>query len=69
VHTPREVARRAPRRRYARRRLDPLGPLAAALDAAVADARAVATGALRVLSTERPAPLDRVVEAREAQRR
>jgi hypothetical protein len=32
------------------------GPLAAALDAAVADARAVATGALRVLSTERPAP-------------
>ena len=52
----REVARRAPRHRYARRRLDPLGPLAAALDAAVADARAVATGALRVLSTERPAP-------------
>ncbi len=52
----RDVARRAPRRRYARRRLDPLGPLAAALDAAVSDARAVATGALRVLSTDRPAP-------------
>jgi hypothetical protein len=52
----REVARRAPRRRGARRRLDPLGPLAAALDAAVSDARAVATGALRVLGTQRPAP-------------
>ena len=52
----RDVARRAPRRRRARRRLDPLGPLAAALDAAVSDARAVATAALRVLGTERPAP-------------
>jgi uncharacterized membrane protein YccC len=52
----RDVARRAPLRRHARRRLDPLGPLASALDAAVADARAVATGALRVLGTERPAP-------------
>jgi uncharacterized membrane protein YgaE (UPF0421/DUF939 family) len=52
----RDVARRAPRRRGARRRLDPLGPLAAALDAAVSDARAVATGALRVLGTKRPAP-------------
>ena len=54
----RDVARRAPRRRRARRRLDPLDPLAAALDAAVSDARAVATGALRVLSTERHAPQD-----------
>jgi uncharacterized membrane protein YgaE (UPF0421/DUF939 family) len=52
----RDVARRAPRRRHARRRLEPLGPLVAALDAAVADARAVATGALRVVSSERPAP-------------
>ncbi len=52
----RDVARRAPRRRGARRRLDPLSPLAAALEAAVADARAVATGALRVLSTDRVAP-------------
>jgi hypothetical protein len=52
----RDVARRAPRRRSARRRLDPLGPLASALDAAVADARAVATGALRVLGTDRAAP-------------
>ena len=52
----RDVARRAPRRQGARRRLDPLSPLAAALDAAAGDARAVATGALRVLSTDRPAP-------------
>jgi uncharacterized membrane protein YgaE (UPF0421/DUF939 family) len=52
----RDVARRAPRRRSARRRLDPLAPLVAALDAAVADARAVATGALRVLDTGRAAP-------------
>jgi Fusaric acid resistance protein-like len=54
----RGVARRAPRRRHARRRLDPLNPLAAALDAAVSDARGVATGALRILGTERPAPPD-----------
>ena len=54
----RDVARRAPRRRRARRRLDPLGPLAAALDASVSDARAVATGALRMLSTDRPAPAE-----------
>jgi uncharacterized membrane protein YccC len=52
----RDVAQQAPRRRNARRRLDPLGSLGAALDAAVSDARAVATGALRVLGTERPAP-------------
>jgi hypothetical protein len=52
----RDVARQAPRRRHARRRLDPLGSLGAALDAAVSDARAVATGALRVLDADRPAP-------------
>jgi uncharacterized membrane protein YgaE (UPF0421/DUF939 family) len=52
----RDVARRAPRRWQSRRRLDPLAPLAAALDAAVSDSRAVATGALRVLGTDRPAP-------------
>ena len=54
----REVARRAPRRRHARRRLEQVGPLAAALDAAVSDARAVATGALRILGTEKHAPGD-----------
>jgi uncharacterized membrane protein YgaE (UPF0421/DUF939 family) len=54
----RDVARRAPRRRSARRRLESLAPLAAALDAAVADARAVATGALRVLGTDDVAPPD-----------
>jgi uncharacterized membrane protein YgaE (UPF0421/DUF939 family) len=54
----RDVARRAPRRRGARRRLDPLSPLTAALDAAVADARAVATGAMRVLDTDRTPPAE-----------
>jgi hypothetical protein len=56
----RDVARQAPRRRHARRRLDPLGPLGAALDAAVSDARAVATGSLRVLESGRPAPPEAV---------
>jgi uncharacterized membrane protein YgaE (UPF0421/DUF939 family) len=54
----RDVARRAPRRWHTRRRLDPLAPLAAALDAAVSDSRAVATGALRVLGSDRAAPPD-----------
>jgi uncharacterized membrane protein YgaE (UPF0421/DUF939 family) len=54
----RDVARRAPRRRHARRRLDPLTPLARALDAAVSDARGVATGAMRAISSGRPAPPD-----------
>jgi uncharacterized membrane protein YgaE (UPF0421/DUF939 family) len=52
----RDVARRAPRRRAARRRLEPLDPLVAALDAAVADARSAATGVLRTLGTEGHAP-------------
>ena len=52
----RDVARRAPRRRAARRRLEPLDPLVSALDAAVADARAAATGAQRTLGTEEKAP-------------
>jgi uncharacterized membrane protein YgaE (UPF0421/DUF939 family) len=60
VHTAlvlaRDVARRAPRRRAARRRLEPLDPLVAALDAAVADARAAATGVQRAIGTEEQAP-------------
>jgi hypothetical protein len=52
----RDVARRAPRRRAARRRLAPLDPLVAALDAAVADGHAAATGAQRALKTEPPPP-------------
>jgi hypothetical protein len=52
----RDVAQRAPRRRTARRRLAPLDPLVAALDGAVADAHAAATGAQRVLQTDVPPP-------------
>jgi uncharacterized membrane protein YgaE (UPF0421/DUF939 family) len=52
----RDVAKRAPRRRAARRRLEPLDPLVAALDAAGADARAAATGVQRTLGAEKSAP-------------
>jgi uncharacterized membrane protein YgaE (UPF0421/DUF939 family) len=52
----RDVAQRAPRRRTARRRLAPLDPLVAALDAAVADAHATATGAQRVLKADGAPP-------------
>jgi hypothetical protein len=52
----RDVAQRAPRRRTARRRLAPLDPLVAALDGAVADAHAAATGAQRVLQSDGQAP-------------
>jgi uncharacterized membrane protein YgaE (UPF0421/DUF939 family) len=52
----RDVAQRAPRRRTARRRLAPLDPLVAALDAAVADGHAAATGAQRVLQTDGRTP-------------
>jgi hypothetical protein len=41
-----------------------LDPLAAALDAAVSDARAVATGAQRVIDTDRAAPADAARAAR-----
>jgi succinate dehydrogenase hydrophobic anchor subunit len=52
----REIARKAPRRRPMRRRLEALGASWQELDASVSDAHAVATGALRVLSEEsRPA--------------
>ena len=52
----RDVAQRAPRRRTARRRLAPLDPLVTALDAAVADGHAAATGAQRVLQAEGESP-------------
>lgn len=45
----RQVARRAPRRRRQRRRIEPLGDVVRELNAASADARAVVTGSLRVL--------------------
>jgi sugar porter (SP) family MFS transporter len=49
----RDVARKAPRRRPLRRRLDALGEAWRELELAVADARAVATGSLRVLGDGR----------------
>ena len=52
----RDVAQRAPRRRTARRRLAPLDPLVAALDSAVADGHAAATGVQRMLKTDGAAP-------------
>jgi len=52
----REVTRAAPRRRPLRRRLEALGESWLELDASVADARAIATGALRRLDGAGPAP-------------
>ena len=53
----RRVARRAPRRRNLRPRLEPLGSVAHELDAASADARAVITGSLRAIGDGRPTPV------------
>ena len=52
----REVARAAPRRRHLRKRLEALGESWLELDASVSDARAIATGALRLLDDGRSAP-------------
>jgi uncharacterized membrane protein YgaE (UPF0421/DUF939 family) len=52
----REVARVAPRRRPARRRLEALDDLATSLSAAVGDTRALVTGALRTLDTSESPP-------------
>jgi hypothetical protein len=52
----RDVARRAPRRRPMRRRLEALGESWLELEASVNDARAIATGALRLLGEGAPAP-------------
>ena len=57
----RDVARRAPRRRPLRRRLEALGESWLELEASVNDARAIATGALRLLG-EGPAPPPDLVE-------
>jgi sugar porter (SP) family MFS transporter len=62
----RDVARKAPRRRPVRRRLDALGRAWHELELAVADARAIATGAVRVLGEEPPGgdvPVHQLVEA------
>lgn len=50
----REVARRAPRRRRARRLVEEYGSAVRELSAATADARGLATGALRLLRTNEP---------------
>jgi uncharacterized membrane protein YccC len=58
----RDVARRAPRRRPLRRRLEALGESWLELEASVNDARAIATGSLRLLG-EGSAPASELVEA------
>jgi uncharacterized membrane protein YgaE (UPF0421/DUF939 family) len=58
----RDVARRAPRRRPLRRRLEALGESWLELEASVSDARAIATGALRLLG-EDTTPKPELVEA------
>jgi uncharacterized membrane protein YgaE (UPF0421/DUF939 family) len=58
----RDVARRAPRRRPVRRRLEALGASWQELEASVNDARAIATGALRLLG-EGAAPAPELTEA------
>jgi uncharacterized membrane protein YgaE (UPF0421/DUF939 family) len=58
----RDVARRAPRRRPLRRRLEALGDSWLELEASVNDARAIATGALRLLG-EGAMPTPERVEA------
>lgn len=52
VDLARDVARRAPRRRHVRGRLMPAETVAHELAAAAAEARALATGALRLLETD-----------------
>lgn len=51
----RDITRAAPRRRRLRKRLEALGESWLELDASVSDARAIATGALRLLDGGRPA--------------
>ncbi len=58
----RDVARRAPRRRPLRRRLNALGESWLELEASVNDARAIATGALRLLG-EDDTPKPELIEA------
>jgi hypothetical protein len=52
----RDVVRRAPRRRPLRRRLEALGTAWQALDRSVGDARAIGTGAVRLISRAEPPP-------------
>jgi uncharacterized membrane protein YgaE (UPF0421/DUF939 family) len=52
----REVSRAAPRRRSLRRRVEALGTVYRELEASVSDARAIATGALRLIDGGVPSP-------------
>lgn len=62
----RDVARRAPRRRPLRRRLEALGESWLELEASVNDARAIATGALRLLGEDDTAKPELVEAVRAA---
>lgn len=59
----RDVVRKAPRRRPLQRRLEALGESWLELDASVADAHAVAAGALRAIGDEQPATAAPAVRA------
>jgi hypothetical protein len=61
-----EIVVQAPRRRPLRRRLDALGVAWHELDRSVADARAIATGAVRVVSRPEPPPPSAAGAARAA---
>jgi hypothetical protein len=56
----REVTRAAPRRRPLRRRVEKLDELYRELEASVYDSHAIATGVVRLVSSERPAPREAV---------
>jgi uncharacterized membrane protein YgaE (UPF0421/DUF939 family) len=58
--TAREVTRAAPRRRPQRRRVEKLGELYRELEASVYDSHAIATGVVRLASSDRPAPIEAV---------
>jgi uncharacterized membrane protein YgaE (UPF0421/DUF939 family) len=64
--TARDVTRSAPRRRPMRRRVEKLGDLYRELEASVYDAHAIATGVVRLASTDEPAPPEAVAAIEEA---
>jgi hypothetical protein len=62
----RDVVRRAPRRRPLRRRLEALGTAWQELDRSVADARAIGTGAVRLISRAEAPPASAAAAVRAA---
>ena len=58
--TAREVTRAAPRRRPLRRHVEKLGELYRELEASVYDAHAIATGVVRLATSEQPVPAEAV---------